>query len=350
MFAFTTIETSNLEAASAFYEAFFSVIHIKQFMKEGNHLRTGNKLGYGSEESQPHFILQQRESDSPLKVGNSVTISLNCGTPHRVRKLYEKAMELGAASVSEPKGREGGMYFLAEFLDLDGNKIGLYARPKIHLEVPKIYRRGSLQHRDMSSVRSGQKILKEIEKFKPIKNSTILDFGCGVKIAQALRQEDDPHKAYYGLDVYGEMIDYLKGALADNKKYEFATVPFKNEMYNKDGEPMVATSKLPIKNIKADVICMFSVITHMNPEDTLSLLTLLTQYANKKTRLIFSCFSLKDQEENFVDDDPSRPLLRALYNRDYLVDIIEKAGWNILHERPRIPYVMNDNFICELAK
>jgi len=146
------------------------------------------------------------------------------------------------------------------------------------------------------------------------------------------------------------MIDYLKGALGDNKKYEFATVPFKNEMYNTEGEPMVATSKLPIKNIKADVICMFSVITHMNPEDTLALLTLLTHYANKKTRLIFSAFSLKDQEENFVDDDPSRPLLRALYNRDYLVDIIEKAGWNILHERPRIPYVMNDNFICELAK
>jgi len=177
MFAFTTIETSNLEAASAFYEAFFSVIHVKQFMKEGNRLRTGNKLGYGSEESQPHFILQQRESDDPLKIGNSVTISLNCDTPNRVRKLYDKAMELGATSVSEPSGREGGLYFLAEFLDLDGNKLGLYARPKINLEIPKIYRRGSLQHRDMASVRSGQKILKEIDKLCLWRNDRLFE-GC----------------------------------------------------------------------------------------------------------------------------------------------------------------------------
>lgn len=350
MFAFTTIETSNLEAATAFYDAFFATDHIKPIVRERNWPRKGVRVVYGKEESQPHFVIQERTSNVALTVGNSVGIILHCGTSGRVQRLYKKALELGATSVSAPTAVNRGTYFLAEFLDLDGNKIGLYSAAKIKLEVPKLFRRGALRSRDLSSLRSGLNILNEIEKFKPIEDSTILDFGCGVKIAQALHQKDDPHKKYYGLDVYGEMIDFMSEALADNKKYEFATVPFQNEMYNKNGEPMKATSKLPIKNIKADIICMFSVITHMVPEDSLALLSLLTHYAKKDTRLIFSAFSHKDQTKDFIDDDPKNPLLRAFYNRDFLVDIIGQAGWKILHERDPIPRAMNHSFICELAK
>jgi len=86
----------------------------------------------------------------------------------------------------------------------------------------------------------------------------------------------------------------------------------------------------------------------MNPEDTFAILSLLKRYASKETRLIFSCFSLPNQKEDFIDEDPKRPLLRALYNRDFLVDIIGRAGWDIVEEKPRIPRVLNDNFICKI--
>jgi len=350
MLAFTAIETNDLEAARTFYDAFFAADHIKPFVRERNWPHKSIRVAYGKEESQPHFIIQERTSQAELVVGNNVAINLHCGTSGRVQRLYKKALELGATSVMAPIAINRGTYYLAEFLDPEGNKIGLYAAPKIKLEVPKLFRRGALRSRDLSSLRSGLNILREIEKFKAIEDATILDFGCGVKIAQALHQKDDPHKKYYGLDVYGEMIDFMSDALADNKKYEFATVPFQNEMYNKNGEPMTATSKLPIKNIKADIICMFSVITHMVPEDTLALLSLLTYYAKKDTRLIFTAFSHKHQKEDFIDDDPKNPLLRAFYNRDFLVDIIGKAGWKILEERDPIARAMNHSFICELDK
>jgi len=339
MFAYTKIETNNWDAAKKFYDSFFSVIHVK-FCFEEDGVR-----GYGTEESQPYFSIAKNPAAKP---SDGTIIGLQCGTPNRVNKLYKKAMELGAMSDEAPAGRDGGMYYSANIRDLDGNKLALYARPKIKLEIPKIFRRGSLQFRDMASVRSGLKIIDYISQYKTIKKATILDFGCGVKIAQALRQMDDPHNVYYGLDVYGEMIDYLQSELSENKKYEFAKVPFQNAMYNKTGKPMKSDSKLPIKDINADIICMFSVITHMNPEDTFAVLSLLKRYASKKTRLIFSCFSIPNQKEDFIDENPKRPLLRALYNRDFLVDIIERAGWDIVEENPRVAGVMNENFVCKI--
>ena len=342
MFAYTTVGTNNWEAAKEFYDNLFAAIHVKSFFD------VDGVRGYGTEESQPYFSIQKNLTDKVVSPSESTVIGLHCGTPNRVKRLYKKAMELGATSDDEPAARDGGMYYSANIRDLDGNKLALYARPEIKLEIPKIFRRGSLQFRDMASVRSGINIVNYMDQYKPIKNAKILDFGCGVKIAQALRQLDDPQKKYYGLDLYSEMIEFLQGELSDNKKYEFAKVPFHNDMYNKDGTPMLPDSKLPIKDVKADIICMFSVITHMNPEDTFAILSLLKRYASKETRLIFSCFSLPNQKEDFIDEDPKRPLLRALYNRDFLVDIIGRAGWDIVEEKPRIPRVLNDNFICKI--
>ena len=167
MFAFTTIATSHWYDAKKFYDELFSIIHIKSFFEEDG-LR-----GYGTEESQPYFSIRETNGLHKPSTSDSAVIALNCGTPNRVNLLYNKAIELGAIGEEKPSGQEGGMYYSASIRDLDGNKLALHARPAIKLEVPKIFRRGRLQFRDMASVRSGIRILNYVEPYKTVKNSII---------------------------------------------------------------------------------------------------------------------------------------------------------------------------------
>lgn len=171
-------------------------------------------------------------------------------------------------------------------------------------------------------------------RVRPLENARILDFGCGVKIAQALYQQGSPQTLYVGLDVYAQMIDFLADGLRDDPKYRFHVVPFRNDMYNPDGEAMRPESDLPVGDERFDLLFLFSVITHMTPEDTRAVLHILRRYADADARLIFWAFADAEQDEDFRDEVPDRPLLRALYNRDYLERIVADSGWSVLQAVP----------------
>lgn len=200
----------------------------------------------------------------------------------------------------------------------------------IRFPVPMRYRRGSHRQNPVKSLESGLALLDWVARIRPLKDARILDFGCGVKIAQALYQQGSPQALYVGLDVYAEMIDLLADRLRDDPKYRFHVVPFRNDMYNPDGEVMRPESELPVDGERFDLLFLFSVITHMIPEDTRAVLHILRRHADTDARLTFWAFADADQDEDFRDEDPDRPLLRALYNRDYLERIVAQAGWSVL--------------------
>jgi SAM-dependent methyltransferase len=199
----------------------------------------------------------------------------------------------------------------------------------IRLPVPIRFRRGSLREDPVKSLQSGLDLLDWVARIRPIEGARILDFGCGVKIAQALVQRGSPQALYAGLDVYAGMIDFLRGALGEDPKYAIHRVPFRNEMYNPGGEPMRADSVLPLGEARFDLLFLFSVITHMTPADSDAVLRILRRYALPDARLVFWAFADPDQTEDFVDGIPDRPLLHALYRRPFLEEIVAGAGWTI---------------------
>lgn len=221
---------------------------------------------------------------------------------------------------------------------------------KIKFSVPKLYRRGSLQEFEFKSINSGFKAIEYIKKqtnFSDWSDLNILDFGCGVKFAQAIIQYDIPFNNYYGLDVYDGMIKYLKEN-CPNEKMHFETVLFQNDMYNKNGDPMTEQSILPLdEGVLFDVIIMQSVITHFAPQDTKSILSVLRRYVSSKGKLFFTCFIDNDMNEDFRDENPERPLLRAFYKENYIIKLIEESGWKVekFNLRSREHAVQN-HFIC----
>ena len=204
---------------------------------------------------------------------------------------------------------------------------------EVKLPVPLQFRRGVLRKDEPKSVAQGVNMLARISQVRPIEGARILDFGCGVKTAQALFQLENPHQLYVGLDVYREMIEFLQTRLSDYPSYKFASVPFQNDMYNQHGEPMRPDSSLPIDDKDFDLMFMFSVITHMQPDDTAATLSILRRYAAADCRLFFWAFASDDHKDEFRDIDPEHPLRHAVYRKGFLDQLIQDSGWRIAEAR-----------------
>lgn len=66
---------------------------------------------------------------------------------------------------------------------------------------------------------------------------------------------------------------------------------------------------LPI--LQYDLMTLESVFTHFNPTDFLATLQILRRYAAPEARMLFMCFIDNDLPQDFVDQVPDRPLLKA---------------------------------------
>ncbi len=186
-----------------------------------------------------------------------------------------------------------------------------------------------------------------------LSDSDVLDVGCGVRFTQAFLDRGVPVKHYTGVDVSSEVIDWLQQNVED-PRFEYHLLDAHNELYNPTGSPL-ADIALDLGTF--DLICLFSVFTHLAPHDYQAMLTLLRRYAGPDTRLFYTLFlnektddgyGLIDRvsqelspatvtpvaQEPFVDLDPAQPLAWAVYSRDYAFELIDGTGWVVQNVSP----------------
>ena len=207
---------------------------------------------------------------------------------------------------------------------------------EILLKVPQDFRRGDLKHDERKSIESAFENLRQIAELTERPDWSdlrVLDFGCGVKFSQALLQCDVSVKQYVGMDVYREMISFLQEQVHD-PRYAYHVVPFHNEMYNPTGIPLSAGAELPEAGGPFDLITLQSVFTHVTPQDFLALLQVLRKAAAPNARLFFTCFINQEMEQDFLDSEPDKPLLRAYYRESFIREMLEQSHWNPLALHP----------------
>ena len=225
------------------------------------------------------------------------------------------------------------------------------------LHVPREYRRGGKANDEDHSVESGVALIELMCRrlgLPDLGNSAVLDFGCGVKLVQALLGNELPVGRYTGVDVFPEQIQFLRENVTD-PRFDFHALNLHNEMYNPEGEPLSAATQLPVPESSIDIICLFSVFTHLAPHDYVAMLKMLRRYIKPDGRLIFSLFvnetttgglgfidhvsrHLKPSAEqianwqgppDFHDWDPQQPLKWAIYSREHALRLVEGSGWQI---------------------
>jgi SAM-dependent methyltransferase len=195
-------------------------------------------------------------------------------------------------------------------------------------------------------------------------STEVLDFGCGVRFTQAFLNRNVPVKRYVGVDAYGEMIEFLRANVSD-PRFEFVHVNAHNALYNPTGEIMSERTSLPIDGQRFDLVCLFSVFTHLAPHDYVSMLKLLRRFAKPTGRLFYTLFideltegghglidkfpralgastdpelkqalasapAARREPVPFRDLSPKKPLLYALYSREHALELIEGTGWEVL--------------------
>src|SRR5260221_3182313 len=196
----------------------------------------------------------------------------------------------------------------------------------------------------------------------------VLDFGCGVRFTQAFLNRGIPIKHYVGVDVSHPVIDFLQTSVSD-PRFEFFHLDAHNDLYNPTGQPLSTLTVPEIEGRRFDLICLFSVFTHLAPPDYSAMLRLLRRFVKPGGRLFYTLFINERTEGGlgyidhlsaaiaksddprlreriasgpgkgegvpaFRDADPREPLLVALYSRSHALELIEGTGWEVLDVSP----------------
>ena len=231
------------------------------------------------------------------------------------------------------------------------------------LEVPEKYWRGPRKTEEIA-VRSAVGMLEHIAAVlgrSDLAEVSMLDVGCGVKFSQAILNEGVAIGRYVGIDVSPRIIEFLASAVTDHRM-AYQHFDARNERYNPDGRPMDEVAELPVGGEQFDVICLFSVFTHLDPHDYVAMLRLLRPHIKPTGRLLYSLFidektpgghGLSDRlaaqfgdnvvgkTEGFRDLDPEKPLFKALYSRQHAIDLVAGTGWTIETIGDPIPFVQH---------
>ena len=79
----------------------------------------------------------------------------------------------------------------------------------------------------------------------PVAGESVLDIGCGTRLAEAIVASDIPLRRYVGIDVYRELIEHMQREAVDDR-LEFHHVNLHNRMYNPDGDLLTLDYRLPV--------------------------------------------------------------------------------------------------------
>jgi SAM-dependent methyltransferase len=253
-------------------------------------------------------------------------------------------------------------------------------QPQAGLPFPQGLHRSNHHSREawMASARFSTDLLATTIGRPLLEGAQILDVGCGTKIVKALLDDGWPVARYVGIDVSSDVIDWLQAHVSD-ARFSFHHMDALNELYNPGGVPLGEIERLPVGDEPFDVICLFSVFTHLAPDDFVSMLKLLRPHLKPAGKLVFSVFltdpsggwarhleqalqsddpevarraqeaveaALANPKPGFVDEVPETPLLRARYDRQYARSLVEESrGWTVDEIAPPNEHIQN-YFVC----
>lgn len=189
--------------------------------------------------------------------------------------------------------------------------------------------------------------LKQRLSMSTLARTHLLDFGCGVRFTQAIVNCRVPIGSYTGVDCFADMIDFLRSAVPD-RRFSYHVFDAFHPMYNPSGVPLTAMTSLPVPRRDFDLMTMYSVITHQNPQDSEAIFTILRRYVAPDGRLFFTCF-LDPQLSTFEDRSPERNGGRCVYGPDYLMSLVEGCGWSVLSTAPAEAPLIGDSFLLRPA-
>jgi SAM-dependent methyltransferase len=223
---------------------------------------------------------------------------------------------------------------------------------KTQLVLPKHLQINSPKVKKAGYENSAEKIFALVQQrlgWDSFADKDILDVGCGSRFTLAIINRQIPVQSYTGIEINQQIVDFFQQEVAaEDPRFHYAHWNVHNDMYNPDGISMTQFTELPVPG-DFDLIWLFSVFTHLNPEDALALLVLMRRKIRPTGRLFFTTHT-RTNIDTFEDRIEDKPLLRAFYNPDYLASLVVQAGWKVesFHDKQGDSFVKS-HFVCSPA-
>lgn len=222
----------------------------------------------------------------------------------------------------------------------------------LNIKVPKEVSRNHPRVREIGVVKTGRMLIEKSTKFAgldSLADKCVLDVGCGTRFTSALINKKIPIKSYTGIDVHKPVIDYLKTNVEPfDERFHYSHWDVVNALYNENGMPFSGEALLPIDGTNGfDLIWMFSVITHQAPEETVALFKVLKNYVKSDGLMLFTAF-IERNVENFVDVRKDRPLMVAQFDYDFMLSLLDEAGWKVKSTHPAEEPLHQFCFVCQV--
>lgn len=120
MIGYVTLGTNDKAKALKFYDELLEILGVGRLME------TEQFTAYGKDMQSPGIGITIPFNRQPATVGNGTMVALKADSPEQVRRVYDKAMELGASNEGKPGPRGEGGFYAGYFRDLDGNKLNVH--------------------------------------------------------------------------------------------------------------------------------------------------------------------------------------------------------------------------------
>lgn len=191
------------------------------------------------------------------------------------------------------------------------------------------------------------KLISEELEISDWSSARFLDVGCGVRFTQTMLNNGIDIGHYCGVDIMQSIIELLN-AEVDLPNYEFHHWDVYNNLYNKPGTEMADFKALPGNTQDLQFGCLISVFTHLNKDDSNSLLRILRASMPKGAKILFSAFIEDDFEGDFIEVFPENPSRTVKHKEASFTSLIEQNGWKITKfSKKRPECYINDYFVCE---
>jgi len=119
MIGYVTVGTNDMPRAVAFYDALMAELGAGRMME------TDRFVAWAVAPDQPGFSVTHPYDGKAATVCNGTMIAFVVDSTDRVDRVYNKAIELGAADEGPAGPRMDGFY-AGYFRDLDGNKLNVF--------------------------------------------------------------------------------------------------------------------------------------------------------------------------------------------------------------------------------
>ena len=192
------------------------------------------------------------------------------------------------------------------------------------------------------------KVLLNYTNIQP--SSHVLDIGCGYgRLAIPLTRYLDHEGVYWGVDVMREAIEDCKYRFGEGyPNFGFQHVDFHNGLYNPEAGPRSSDSILPFPDNHFDTVFLFSVFSHMKPDDVSLYFSEIHRILRPAGMLMATCFlltqdaraaiergntrrSFRFADDGFFVDTRESPESAIAYLPDQMDALIAASGLHHVH-------------------